>query len=148
MLGFKFIQFSKGVPITYILIINTLRPRQNGCHFPGDILKCIFFNGNVGMLIKILVQFVPEGSIDNIPALVQITALRRSGDKPLSEPIMSLGLNELNWTVIGSGYGLSPAQHQTKTQPTLSYCSSFRNILQQTLTKKKSVGGIQSSVII
>ena len=50
-------------------------------------------------------KFVPKGSINNIPALVQIMAWRRSGDKPLSEPMMvslqthidyaSLGLNEL-----------------------------------------------------
>ena len=26
---------------------NTLRPRQNGHHFPDDILKCIFLNENV-----------------------------------------------------------------------------------------------------
>ena len=29
-----------------------------------------------------------KGAIDNIPALVQIVAWRRSGNKPLSEPIM------------------------------------------------------------
>ena len=34
-------------------IINTLRPRQNGRHFPGDILRCIFLNENVYVLIKI-----------------------------------------------------------------------------------------------
>ena len=33
-------------------------------------------------------KFVPKGPINNIPALVQIMAWRRSGDKPLSEPIM------------------------------------------------------------
>ena len=27
--------------------INTLRPRQDGRHFPNDIFKCIFFNQNV-----------------------------------------------------------------------------------------------------
>ena len=26
---------------------NTLRPRQNGCQFPDDILKCIFLNENL-----------------------------------------------------------------------------------------------------
>ena len=33
-------------------------------------------------------NFVPNGPIKNIPALVQIMALRRPGDKPLSEPMM------------------------------------------------------------
>ena len=33
-------------------------------------------------------KFVPKVRIDNIPALVQIMAWRRPGDKPLSEPMM------------------------------------------------------------
>ena len=78
----------------------TLRPRQNGRHFADDIFKCIFLNENVSISIKISLMFVPKGPINNIPALVQIMAWRRPGDKPLSEPMMvnlSLGLNELNW---------------------------------------------------
>ena len=38
--------------------------------------------------IKISLKFVPKGPINNIPALVQIMAWRRPGDKPLSEPMM------------------------------------------------------------
>ena len=38
--------------------------------------------------IKISLKFVPKGPINNIPSLVQIMAWRRSGDKPLSEPMM------------------------------------------------------------
>ena len=34
-------------------------------------------------------EFVPKGSIDNSPALVPIMALRRIGDKPLSEPMLT-----------------------------------------------------------
>ena len=45
-------------------------------------------NENVSISIKISLKFVPKGPINNIPALVQIMAWRRSGDKPLSEPIM------------------------------------------------------------
>ena len=33
-------------------------------------------------------KFVPKGPINNYPSLVQIMAWRRSGDKPLSEPMM------------------------------------------------------------
>ena len=66
----------------------TLRPRQNGRHFPDDIFKWIFLNENVWISIKISLKFVPKGLINNIPALVQIMAWRRPGDKPLSEPIM------------------------------------------------------------
>ena len=68
--------------------LNTLRPRQNGRHFADDIFKCIFLNENVWIPIKISLKFVPQGPINNIPALVQIMAWRRSGDKPLSEPMM------------------------------------------------------------
>ena len=38
--------------------------------------------------IKISLKFVPSGSINNIPALVQIMAWHRPGDKPFSEPMM------------------------------------------------------------
>ena len=33
-------------------------------------------------------SFFPKGQINNIPALVLIMGLRRSGEKPLSEPMM------------------------------------------------------------
>ena len=68
--------------------INTLRPRQNGRRFADDTFKRIFLNDNVRISIKISLKFVPKGPIDNIPSLVQIMAWRRSGDKPLSEPMM------------------------------------------------------------
>ena len=68
--------------------VNTLRPRQNGRHFPDDIFKCIFFNEKFCILIKIPLNFVPQGPINNIPELVQIMVRRRPGDKPLSEPMM------------------------------------------------------------
>ena len=29
------------------MLFNTLRPRQNGCHFADDIIKHIFLNENV-----------------------------------------------------------------------------------------------------
>ena len=68
--------------------VNTLRPRQNGRHFPDDIFKCIFLNENVWISIKFSLKFVPKGPINNIPALVQMMAWRRPGDKPLSEPML------------------------------------------------------------
>ena len=66
--------------------IITLRPRNNGRHFP-DIFKYIFLNENVWISIDFSL-FVPKGQINNIPALVQIMAWRRPGDKPLCEPMM------------------------------------------------------------
>ena len=68
--------------------VNTLRPIQNGRHFPDDIFKCIFLNGNVWISLIISLNFVPKVRINNIPALVQIMAWRRSGDKPLSKQAM------------------------------------------------------------
>ena len=70
------------------LFFNTLRPRQNGRHFADDIFKCIFLNENVWIPIKISLKFVPQGPINNIPALVQIMAWRRPGDKPSFGPMM------------------------------------------------------------
>ena len=67
--------------------LNSLRPIQNGCHFADDIFKCIFVNENVWIPIKISLKFVPNGPINNIPALVQIKVWRRPGVKPLSEPM-------------------------------------------------------------
>ena len=69
-------------------LLNTLRPRQNGRYFPDDTFKRIFLNENVRISIKISLKFVPKGPIDHIPALVQIMAWRRPGDKPFSEPMM------------------------------------------------------------
>ena len=68
--------------------VNTLRPRQDGRHFPDDIFKCIFLNENIWISINVSLKFVPKGQINNIPALVQIMAWRRPGDKPLFEPMM------------------------------------------------------------
>ena len=68
--------------------LNTLRPRQNGRHFADDIFNFIFLNENIWIPIKISLKFVPIDPINNIPALVQIMAWRRPGDKPLSELMM------------------------------------------------------------
>ena len=68
--------------------VNKLGPRQNGCHLADDIFKCIFLNENVWIFIKISLKFVRKGPINNIPALVQIMAWRRPGDKQLSEAMM------------------------------------------------------------
>ena len=67
---------------------NTLRPRRNDQHFADDIFKRIFFNENVWISLIISLKFVPMSPTNNIPSLVQIMAWRRSGDKPLSEPML------------------------------------------------------------
>ena len=62
--------------------------RDKWRHFADDIFKCIFLNENVWIPIKMSLKFVPKGPINNISAMVQIMAWRRSGDKPLFEPMM------------------------------------------------------------
>ena len=62
--------------------------------FP-DIFKWIFLNEIIWISIKMSLKFVPRGPIDNIPALVQIMAWRRPGDKPLSEPMMVSSLTHI-----------------------------------------------------
>ena len=103
------------------LAINSLRPRQNGRHFPDDTLKCTFFNENVWISIKISLKFVPKGPINNIPALVQIMAWRRPGDKPLSEPVMVLLPTHIcvtrpQWVKLNCHwrYGIDKLLHPTK----------------------------------
>ena len=56
--------------------------------FQATFLIWILLNESVWISIEISMKFVPKGPINNIPALVQIMAWRRPGDKPLSEPMM------------------------------------------------------------
>ena len=54
-------------------------------HFQMHFLKweCLTLS------IKIPPKFVPKDPIESIPALVHIMTWRRTGDEPLSEPIMA-----------------------------------------------------------
>ena len=75
--------------------LNSLRPRQNGCHLADDSFICIFLNEKIWISIKISLKFIFKGPIDNILALIQIMAWRRSGDKPLSEQMMIILLTHI-----------------------------------------------------
>ena len=66
-------------------VINSLRPRQN---YADDIFKCIFWNENILISIKISLKFISYSS-------VQIMAWCRPGDKPLSEPMMIILLTHI-----------------------------------------------------
>ena len=74
---------------------NTLRPRQNGRHFPDDIFEYIFLKENVLIPIKISLKIIPKSPINNIPALVQIMAWYQPGDKPLSEQMVVILLTHI-----------------------------------------------------
>ena len=56
-----------------------------------------FLELNFWILIQISLRFIPKGPINNIPSLVQIMAWRRSGDKPLSQPMMNICITQPQW---------------------------------------------------
>ena len=72
-----------------------LRPRRNRRHFADDIFKCIFFNENLWISIKVPLKFDLKSPINNNPALVQIMVWCRPGDKPLSEPMLIILLTHI-----------------------------------------------------
>ena len=51
--------------------------------YADDIFNCMFLNENDRILIQISLKYVPRSLISNKPALVQVMAWRRSGNKPL-----------------------------------------------------------------
>ena len=105
---------------TFVLaqFINTLRLRQNCSYFTDDIfMNEIFWNWFFLNLLKISLKCVPKVQIHNIPALVQVMAWCRSGDKPWTNDGLvywliyaSLGLNELSkWVSMGDIRGIENA---------------------------------------
>ena len=66
--------------ITY-LFRNRLRPRQNGSHFPDDILNGFSWT----KMYKLIIHW---SLINNFPALVPLMTWRRPGDMSLPEPMM------------------------------------------------------------
>ena len=69
--------------------VNSSPPGQNGLHFADDMFKCIFLNKNIWISNKISLKYVPWSLIDNMLALVQVMAWRHSGNKSLSEPMLT-----------------------------------------------------------
>ena len=52
----------------------TLRPKQNCRHFASHILKRIFVNENGWISMKMSVNIIPNGPVDNTSASVQVKA--------------------------------------------------------------------------
>ena len=65
--------------------IHSSPPGQNGHHIANDIFKLIFIYKE----FQISLEFAHKGPIDNWSVLVQVMAWRRTGDKPLPEPMMT-----------------------------------------------------------
>ena len=57
--------------------------------FSDDIFKCIFLNEKFCISIRISLKFVLSSLINNTSALVQVMAWRRTGGKPLPEPMLT-----------------------------------------------------------
>ena len=82
----------------WIIIVYIINIQRLLIHWGRDeidaISKTTFLNAfsgrneNVWTSLKISLKLVPKVQINNIPALVQVMAWRRPGDKPLSEPMM------------------------------------------------------------
>ena len=51
--------------------------------------KCIFLNENDRILIQISLKYVSMSPVENKPALVQVMAWSRTGNKPLPEPMLT-----------------------------------------------------------
>ena len=64
--------------------------RQNGCHVGDYIFKWNFSYGDCLVLIKISLKLISKGLISKILTLVQIMVWHWSGERPLSEPMMTL----------------------------------------------------------
>ena len=69
-------------------VINSLRLRQNGCHFEDNIFQFILIIIMLSIQIQISLKFVPKGYINNKVALAVLMAKHWTGDKPSSEPMM------------------------------------------------------------
>ena len=54
-----------------------------------DYFGWIFLNENDITPIRISLKYVPRSPIDNKPAMVQVMAWRRTGDKPLPETMLT-----------------------------------------------------------
>ena len=66
--------------------VNSSPSKLNGRHF-ADVFKCL--NEKFCILITISLKFVPKCPIANKWTLVQVMAWFRTGDKPLSEPMLT-----------------------------------------------------------
>ena len=113
--------------------INSLRPRQNGRHFADDIFKCILVNENVRISIKTSLKIVPKGPINIIPAMFQIMAWRRPGDKPLSEAMLvslptHICVTWPQWVNYGPGVSDIIVSMQCLKQQWLHYAASHNTI--------------------
>ena len=75
--------------VAWGILVNSSLSEQNGRHFPRGICKCIYMKDKLCILIWIPLKFIPTVPVDNIVALLQIMAWCRTGDKLLSETMLT-----------------------------------------------------------
>ena len=80
---------SQNVITDLVFLFNTSPPEPFGGKIADYISKCIFFNENDWISIKISLEFVHKVPTDNKLALVRVMAWHRAGDKPLHEPMLT-----------------------------------------------------------
>ena len=62
-----------------------------------DIFNRIFLNENIIIFIQFSLKVVPKDPIDNESALVQVMAWCRTGDKPLTELMLTQSNDAYMW---------------------------------------------------
>ena len=81
--------------IHFALIFILPPPEKKWQHFADDSFKCIFMNQKCFISIKISLKFVPEGPIAH--NVVQVMAWCQTGDKPLSEAMLTQFTDTYMW---------------------------------------------------
>ena len=70
--------------------LNSLRPKQNGCHFANSIVRFILMNENYFYFDSNFIEICSQKSNNNKIELEQLMAWQWSGDKLLSETVLVL----------------------------------------------------------
>ena len=84
-----FFDFSGRLLISEFEILTHLPLDKMAAILADYIFKCIFLYENDRIPIQISLKLVPKSQIDNKPALLQVMAWCRTGDKHLPEPMMT-----------------------------------------------------------
>ena len=72
-------------------------PDNKAAILADDIIKMHILYGIGTIQIQVSLKLVPKGPIDNKAALVQVMAWRRTGDRPLPEPMITKYTDAYIW---------------------------------------------------
>ena len=71
--------------------------QQNGCHFIGNIFKCILMNEKFCIMIPNSLKFVQKGPTNIKSAFVQAIDWHQTGNKALPEPMLTQFTEAYMW---------------------------------------------------